>query len=75
MKNLVKQVVVASVALLTTMVGTVQAALTEATHVTPVITEVTSDAAIVFGAFIIVVGTVLSMEIGIKLVKRFGKKI
>ena len=52
----------------------VQAALQQ-TDIDPVTTEIGDDASLVFLSFIGVVGTVLAMTIGIKLLKRFGNKV
>jgi hypothetical protein len=51
-----------------------QAAIVAA-DLTAIETEVSADASLVFTTFLPVIGTVLAMIIGIKLVKRFGNKV
>jgi len=51
------------------------AAITQATHLDPISTEVLADAGTVFGWVLPVFGTILAMTIGIKLIKRFTSKV
>ena len=56
-------------------VGVANAAITQATHLDPIGTEVSGDAATVFGWALPIIGTVLAMSVGIKLFKRFTNKV
>jgi len=72
--NKLKQLAAAAFLSLTAAMGTAHAALTAA-DITPITTEASADATLVFSSYLPIIGTVLAMFIGIRLLKRFSNKV
>lgn len=73
--NKAKKFAVVAIAAAPLMLSNTANAALAAADLTPVTTEISSDATLVFTSMIVIVGTVLAMTIGIKLLKRFGNKV
>lgn len=74
LRNVAKYVA-AGAAVVMSAFQSAQAAIVEATHLTPIGTEVSGDASTVFTWVLPIMGTILAMSIGIKLIKRFSSKV
>jgi len=73
--NKLKQYAAASFIAVSTAFTSISHAALDATAVTAVATEVTTDANLVFDTMLPVVGIVIAMVVGLKLIKRFSNKV